>query len=56
MSTLALLAYIDPLSGAILLQVIIAAFVGCVAFCRRSIGRVIGRMFGRKQSEESTNE
>ncbi len=56
MTLLTLFAYIDPMSGAILLQVIIAGFVGCVAFFRRSIGRVFGRVFGRKQSEESTND
>ena len=43
MSSLELLAllpaYIDPFSGTILLQVIIAGVIGCVAFFRRTIWR-----------------
>lgn len=37
-----LLSYIDPMSGAILLQVLAAAVIGCVAFFRRSILGIVG--------------
>jgi len=50
------LAYIDPLSGSILLQVIIAGVLGCIAFFRRSIWRVL-RLVGRAKplDEDSSN-
>ncbi len=34
------LAYIDPVSGSILLQLIIAGFAGVGIFCRRSLKRL----------------
>lgn len=46
-----LLAYIDPISGSIVLQVIIAAGVGTLAFFRRAIARVLERFFRRKPSD-----
>ncbi len=46
-----LLAYIDPIAGSIVLQAVIAAGVGTVAFFRRSIGRVFQRLFRRKPSD-----
>ena len=49
-----LLAYIDPVSGAILLQVIVAGIVGCVAFFRRSIWRILRFVFRLKSSDEDT--
>ena len=45
-----LLAYVDPVSGTIILQLIIAGAVGTVAFFRRSIGRAlrsVARLWGR---------
>lgn len=43
-----LLSYIDPMSGAILLQVLAAAAIGCVAFFRRSILGIVGLAFRGK--------
>jgi len=40
------LAYIDPVSGSILIQAIVAAVAGTVAFFRKSIWRVIRRFSG----------
>ncbi len=45
-------AYIDPMSGAILLQVIIAGIIGTAAFFRRSIWRIIRFVFRKKRSDE----
>ncbi|HYV85395.1 MAG TPA: hypothetical protein VFB49_05755 [Patescibacteria group bacterium] len=42
------LAYIDPVSGSILIQAIVAAAAGTVAFFRRSIWAVVRRFSGRK--------
>ena len=36
-----LLSYIDPLSGSVLLQLVLAGLVGSVAFFRRSIAGVL---------------
>ena len=46
------LAYIDPVSGSILIQAIVAAAAGAVAFFRRSIWAIIRRFSGR--GEDST--
>jgi len=46
----ALLAYVDPVSGTIIIQLIIAGAVGAVAFFRRSIGRAfraVARLWSR---------
>lgn len=40
------LAYIDPASGSLLLQLLIGAIVGCGLFFRQAIARV-ARMFSR---------
>ncbi len=58
-----LFAYIDPMSGAILLQLLIAAVVGTGLFFRRAIWR-LGRLFTRRDAksreetelDESTEE
>jgi len=49
------IAYIDPVSGSILLQVILAALVGTAAFFRRSILRLVsfGFLRGDKKDDES---
>jgi hypothetical protein len=39
--------YIDPVSGSIVLQALVAAVVGGVAFFRRSIARVFRGILGR---------
>jgi hypothetical protein len=43
------LAYVDPVSGSILIQLIIAGAVGVVGFFRRSIFGGLGRLVGRRQ-------
>lgn len=40
MTTFTLLAYIDPGSGAILLQVVIAGVIGSMVFFRASVSRI----------------
>ncbi len=45
-------AYIDPVSGSILLQVIVAAIIGCVAFFRRWIWRIISFPFRNRRSDK----
>ena len=40
------LAYIDPVSGSILIQAIVAAAAGSVAFFRKSIWRVFRHFSG----------
>jgi hypothetical protein len=42
------LAYIDPVSGSILIQAVVAAGAGAVAFFRRSIWGVIRRVTGQR--------
>ena len=51
------LAYIDPVSGTILLQLIVAGFVGCVAFFRRTIWRVCNKILrlDRNQPQEGSD-
>jgi hypothetical protein len=46
------LGYIDPMSGTILLQVLIAAAIGTVAFFQRSIWGVVRRIAGRRAAAE----
>lgn len=43
-----LLSYIDPVSGSILLQVILAGIIGCIAFFRRSIWGLFRMVFRRR--------
>ena len=50
------LGYIDPMSGTILLQVVIAGVIGCMTFLRTSIWGVIRRITGRKTPSESKPE
>lgn len=40
--------YIDPVSGTLIIQVIIAAVVGTIGFFRRSIWNKIAWIFGRQ--------
>jgi len=47
--------YIDPMSGAIVLQLILAALAGTAAFFRRAIWRCVRAVFGgRRESQEVT--
>ena len=46
------LAYIDPVSGTILLQVIIGGAIGAIALFRRSLWRISRLVFGTKQPVE----
>lgn len=47
-----LLAYIDPVSGLIVLQVLVAGVLGAIGFFRRSIGSLFAKMFRRPRSKE----
>jgi uncharacterized membrane protein SpoIIM required for sporulation len=50
-----LVVYIDPISGSILLQAIVAAGVGGLAFFRRSIGGFF-RRFRRHEPPDNRTE
>lgn len=50
------LGYIDPMSGTILLQVVIAAAIGSMAFLRTSIWGVVRRITGRRAASEFKQE
>jgi hypothetical protein len=43
-----LFAYIDPMSGSILLQVLVATLLSVAAFCYRPLGRFFAWLAGRK--------
>ena len=45
-------AYIDPFSGSILLQVIVAGVIGSIAFFRRALWRAGRAVFRIKASEK----
>lgn len=51
-----LLAYIDPGSGTLLLQVIVAGAIAVPFFFRRVIGDALHRIRGRSSSEDSAGE
>lgn len=51
MTTINLLAYIDPMSGAIVIQLIIAFAAGIATFFRQTIFGGIKRFFSRTPSE-----
>jgi hypothetical protein len=48
-----LLAYIDPMSGTILLQVILGGLLGGLALFRRQVARLLGWVGGRRPAAES---
>ena len=52
MSCAALFAYIDPASGTILLQLIVAGILGSAALFRTSIARWLRLLAGRKSAGE----
>ena len=51
-SLMQFLAYIDPGSGSLLLQFLIAAFVGTLAFFRRSILALFSRSKSKPEEAE----
>ncbi len=48
------LLYIDPVSGSIVLQALVAGVVGGVAFFRRSIARMFRGLTGRSSDQDSS--
>jgi hypothetical protein len=46
------LAYIDPGSGALLLQAIVAGAVGGLMVFRNAVSVITSKLFGRRQSVE----
>jgi hypothetical protein len=51
-----LLAYIDPVSGVILLQLLIGGVIGCFARFRHQIWRIICRLMGKSSAETKPEE
>jgi hypothetical protein len=51
MSTLFILAYIDPGSGALLLQAAVAGTIGVVAVFRRTLASIAARLLGRSAAD-----
>ena len=49
-----LLAYIDPGSGALMVQALVAAGVGAFVFCRQMITNVTSKLFGRRQADAAS--
>lgn len=49
------LAYLDPGSGSILIQILIAALLGIAVAVRASWGR-IKKLFGKGQADEQTDD
>ena len=45
--------YIDPVSGQLLFQTMVAGFLGAAAFWRKSIWTFLSRLFGSKGNRES---
>jgi len=51
-----LLAYIDPGSGSLIIQVVIATLVAIPIFFRTQIGRIVNRFRGRNEAEASADD
>ncbi len=45
------LAYIDPGSGALMVQALVAGAVGCFVFARNFITNITSKLFGRRQDD-----
>ncbi|NQT40951.1 MAG: hypothetical protein HQ581_25895 [Planctomycetes bacterium] len=56
MSHLHPLAYVDPASGTILLQLIVAGAIGLAAFFRRSIHRCFHLITVRRHADETASQ
>ena len=54
MNTLNILAYIDPMSGAVLLQLIFALVAGTAAFFRHTLFGGIKRLFSKQHNEPTS--
>ena len=52
---MSLFAYIDPGSGSLLLQAILAAVISVPFFFRRTIGGALGRLRGRPKGQASSD-
>jgi hypothetical protein len=48
------LAYIDPGSGALLLQALVAGAVGAIAIFRNTFQGLASRLFGRRREGDAT--
>ena len=46
-----LLAYIDPGSGALMVQALVAAAVGGLVFARNLVTNITSKLFGRRQDD-----
>jgi hypothetical protein len=46
-----LLAYIDPGSGALMIQALVAGAVGFFVFCRQAVTNITAKLFGRRQDQ-----
>jgi hypothetical protein len=51
---MAILAYIDPATGTLIVQFLIAGVVGGIAFFRESIGRALGFFKRREPPDQDT--
>ena len=51
-----LLAYIDPGSGSLIIQVVIATLVAIPIFFRTQIGRIMNRVRGRPEVQATTDD
>ena len=49
-----LLAYIDPGSGALMVQALVAGAVGAFVFCRQMITNFTSKLFGRGRSDAAS--
>ena len=47
-----ILAYIDPSSGMIAVQVVVAAIAGGFVYFRRMIGTAVRKVFGKAKNNE----
>ena len=52
---MAILAYIDPGSGSMILQVILAGVLAVPFFFRRTIGDFVRRIRGRRDGDETAS-
>ena len=51
-----LLAYIDPGSGSLIIQVVIATLVAIPIFFRTQIGRIVNRVRGRTEVQAPADD
>ncbi len=49
-----LLAYIDPGSGALMLQALIAGAVGFLVFFRQLLTNITNKLFGRRPTDDAS--